>query len=76
MSLLIFGYTYRLLWEGVLFRQNLVVNRINSISFMVKDMQMIFLHHYLSTFLFYFHNMYVANVPKCLSEGYPCLANR
>jgi hypothetical protein len=37
LTLLIFGYTHRLLWEGSLFRQRLIVNHINSVTFIVKD---------------------------------------
>jgi hypothetical protein len=37
MTLLIFGYIHRLLWEGALFRQNLVLNHVNSITFIVRD---------------------------------------
>ncbi len=37
LTLLIFGFTHRLLWEGVLCRQNLIVNRANDITFIVKD---------------------------------------
>jgi hypothetical protein len=37
LTLLIYGLTHRLLWEGVLFRQNLIVNRTNHITFIVKD---------------------------------------
>jgi hypothetical protein len=37
LSLLIFGLAHRLMWEGILFRQNLVVNRTNFVNFTVKD---------------------------------------
>ncbi len=37
MVLLIFGYTHRLLWEGAVFRQNLISNQVNSITFIVRD---------------------------------------
>jgi hypothetical protein len=37
LTLLIFGFTHKLLWEGVSFRQNLIVNRANDITFIVKD---------------------------------------
>jgi hypothetical protein len=37
LSLLIFGYPHRLLWEGVLFRQPLRAYQKNSITFTVKD---------------------------------------
>jgi len=37
LTLLIFGYTHRLLWEGSLFRYHLTVNQINSVTFIVKD---------------------------------------
>ncbi len=37
LSLLIFGFTHRLLWEGTLFRQNLTVDRMNFVDFTVKD---------------------------------------
>lgn len=37
LSLLIFGFNHRLLWEGVLFRQHLIANRVNYNTFIVKD---------------------------------------
>ena len=37
LSLLIFAYPHRLLWEGVLFRQHLIVETTNSINFTVQD---------------------------------------
>ncbi len=37
LTLLIFGFTHRLLWEGIIFRQYLFVNHINNITFIVKD---------------------------------------
>jgi hypothetical protein len=37
MIVLIFGYTHRLLWEGILSRQYLVWNHVNSIIFIVRD---------------------------------------
>lgn len=37
LTVLIFGYTHRLLWEGVLFRQHLAVNQANHITFHVQD---------------------------------------
>lgn len=37
LTLLIFGYTHRLLWEGALFRQHLSVNQLNNIVFHVED---------------------------------------
>jgi hypothetical protein len=37
LTLLIFSYTHRLLWEGSLIRYHLIVNQINSVTFIVKD---------------------------------------
>lgn len=37
LTLLIFGYPHRLLWEGALFRQNLAVNHSNQINFVLND---------------------------------------
>jgi hypothetical protein len=37
MTLLIFGFTHRLLWEGVLFHQYLSVNHVNNITFIARD---------------------------------------
>jgi hypothetical protein len=37
LTLLIFGLTHRLLWEGVVLRQNLIINSVNHITFIVKD---------------------------------------
>jgi len=37
LTLLIFDYTHRLLWESNLFRQNLTADYINSVTFIVKD---------------------------------------
>jgi hypothetical protein len=37
LTLLIFGFTHRLLWEGILFRQYLFVNHVNNITFIVRD---------------------------------------
>ena len=37
LTLLIFGYTHRLLWEGALFRKCLSVNQLNRIVFHVED---------------------------------------
>jgi hypothetical protein len=37
LSLLIFGYSHRLIWEGILFQQYLMINHTNSITFILKD---------------------------------------
>jgi len=37
LTLLIFGFTHRLLWESVLVQQSLIVNQANHITFIVKD---------------------------------------
>jgi hypothetical protein len=37
LRLLIFGFTHRLLWEGILFQQYLFVNHVNNITFIVRD---------------------------------------
>jgi hypothetical protein len=37
LSLMIFGYTHRLLWECVLFRQHLAINQMNLVTFTVHD---------------------------------------
>ena len=37
LTVLIFGYTHRLLWEGILFRQHLLANQQNHITFHVQD---------------------------------------
>ncbi len=37
LSLLIFGYPHRLLWEGILFRHALTANSKNSVEFTVED---------------------------------------
>ncbi len=37
LTLLIFGKSHRLLWEGALFRQYLTANQTNSITFIVQD---------------------------------------
>ena len=37
LSLFIFGKPHLLLWEGVLFRQYLTINHLNSITFIVQD---------------------------------------
>jgi len=71
LSLLIFGYPHHLLWEGTLFRQHLIVNQPNSITFIVKDVcewYLLFIF-----FIILFILISIANLPKCLSEGYPCI---
>jgi hypothetical protein len=37
MTILIFGHTHRLLWEGILSRHYLVWNHMNLINFTVRD---------------------------------------
>ncbi|CAF4798609.1 unnamed protein product [Rotaria sp. Silwood2] len=37
LSVLIFGYPHRLLWESVLFRQYLTINTKNFLTFIVQD---------------------------------------
>jgi hypothetical protein len=37
LTLLIFGFTHRLLWEGIIFRQNLFINHVNNITFIVRN---------------------------------------
>jgi hypothetical protein len=37
IALLVFGFTHRLLWEGIMFQQNLFVNHVNNITFIVRD---------------------------------------
>ncbi|CAF1318351.1 unnamed protein product [Rotaria sp. Silwood1] len=37
LSLLIFGYPHRLLWESILFRQYLIINTKNFLTFIVQD---------------------------------------
>ena len=37
LTVLLFGYTHRLLWEGILFRQHLSANQANHITFHVQD---------------------------------------
>lgn len=37
MTLLIFGFTHRLLWEASFSRQNLIINHVNPITFVIKD---------------------------------------
>ena len=37
LSLLVFGNPHRLLWEKTLFRQHLVADQTNSITFIVND---------------------------------------
>ena len=36
LSLLIFGYLHRLLWEGMLLRQRLAVDSTNAVTFIVQ----------------------------------------
>ena len=66
--LFIFGFPHRLLWESILSHQYLSVTSPNHINFTVKDFcLLISLIFFVSTLLC------LANLPKCLSPGYPCL---
>ena len=67
LTVLIFGYLHRLLWEGTLFRKRLTLNQTNRINFFVDDVCKVDF----SVSLFLFSS--IANSPKCLSHGYPCL---
>lgn len=50
-TVLIFGYPHRLLWEGIVFRQNLIVNQTNRINFIVDDVCKKYFSYFCSIFV-------------------------
>jgi hypothetical protein len=76
LTLLIFGFTHRLLWEGVLLRENLVVNQANYVTFIVKDVCKLYFnisiyHISFSIFLFYIYSEFT----KVLARRIPMFRN-